>query len=230
MDFAIICNVRKKYLLLGIAGGTGSGKTTVARTLRDMVPNDQVSMLSMDSYYKDFPDLPLEERRKLNYDHPNAFDFDLLYEHLKALIDGQPIKVPEYSFELYGRTGNYELVYPRPVIIVEGILLFYDERIRNLFDIKIYVDTDADVRILRRLRRDVEKRGRTLDSVINQYLDTVRPMHIQFVEPTKRFADFIVPEGCKNMVAMDIIEARIQVLLHELYKSETNDDYKNEIP
>jgi uridine kinase len=211
--------VRKDYLLLGIAGGTGSGKTTVARTLKEMVPSDQVSMLSMDSYYKDFPELPLEERRKLNYDHPNAFDFDLLYDHLKALTMGQAVKVPEYSFELYGRTGKYEVVYPRPVIIVEGILLFYDERIRNLFDIKIYVDTDADVRIIRRIRRDVEKRGRTLDSVINQYLDTVRPMHIQFVEPTKRFADIIVPEGGKNMVAMDIIEAKIQVLLDGLYKN-----------
>jgi uridine kinase len=211
--------VRKDCLLLGIAGGTGSGKTTVARTLKEMVPSDQVSMLSMDSYYKDFPELPLEERRKLNYDHPNAFDFDLLYDHLKALTMGQAVKVPEYSFELYGRTGKYEVVYPRPVIIVEGILLFYDERIRNLFDIKIYVDTDADVRIIRRIRRDVEKRGRTLDSVINQYLDTVRPMHIQFVEPTKRFADIIVPEGGKNMVAMDIIEAKIQVLLDGLYKN-----------
>jgi len=174
-------------------------------------------MLSMDSYYRDFPDLSLEERRKLNYDHPNAFDFDLLYKHLQMLIQGESIKVPEYSFELYGRTGNYEIVVPRPVIIVEGILLFYDERIRNLFDIKIYVDTDADVRILRRLKRDVEKRGRTLDSVIKQYLETVRPMHIQFVEPTKRFADIIVPEGGKNMVAMDIIKAKIQVLLQELY-------------
>ena len=181
-------------------------------------------MLSMDSYYKDFPDLSLDERRKLNYDHPNAFDFDLLYEHLQMLIQGKPIRVPEYSFELYGRTGKYEILLPRPVIIVEGILLFYDERIRNLFDIKIYVDTDADVRILRRLKRDVEKRGRTLDSVINQYLETVRPMHIQFVEPTKRFADIIVPEGGKNMVAMDIIKAKIQVLLQELYDSENHKD------
>ncbi|MGB4305403.1 MAG: uridine kinase [Coprothermobacter proteolyticus] len=209
--------MQKKYLLLGIAGGTGSGKTTVAKTLHDIVPKDQVTMLSMDSYYRDFPNLSLEERRKLNYDHPNAFDFDLLYKHLQMLIQGESIKVPEYSFELYGRTGNYEIVVPRPVIIVEGILLFYDERIRNLFDIKIYVDTDADVRILRRLKRDVEKRGRTLDSVIKQYLETVRPMHIQFVEPTKRFADIIVPEGGKNMVAMDIIKAKIQVLLQELY-------------
>jgi len=189
----------------------------VAKTLHDIVPKDQVTMLSMDSYYRDFPDLSLEERRKLNYDHPNAFDFDLLYKHLQMLIQGESIKVPEYSFELYGRTGNYEIVVPRPVIIVEGILLFYDERIRNLFDIKIYVDTDADVRILRRLKRDVEKRGRTLDSVIKQYLETVRPMHIQFVEPTKRFADINVPEGGKNMVAMDIIKAKIQVLLQELY-------------
>jgi len=180
-------------------------------------------MLSMDSYYRDFPDLSLEERRKLNYDHPNAFDFDLLYEHLQMLIQGKPIRVPEYSFELYGRTGKYEILFPRPVIIVEGILLFYDERIRNLFDIKIYVDTDADVRILRRLKRDVEKRGRTLDSVIKQYLETVRPMHIQFVEPTKRFADIIVPEGGKNMVAMDIIKAKIQVLLQELYDTENNE-------
>jgi len=215
--------VRKKYLLLGIAGGTGSGKTTVAKTLHGIVPKDQVTMLSMDSYYKDFPDLSLDERRKLNYDHPNAFDFDLLYEHLQMLIQGKPIRVPEYSFELYGRTGKYEILLPRPVIIVEGILLFYDERIRNLFDIKIYVDTDADVRILRRLKRDVEKRGRTLDSVINQYLETVRPMHIQFVEPTKRFADIIVPEGGKNMVAMDIIKAKIQVLLQELYDTENNE-------
>ncbi|NPV88302.1 uridine kinase [Coprothermobacteraceae bacterium] len=208
--------MQKKYVLIGISGGTGSGKTTVAKNLRSMVPEDSVSTLSMDSYYKDFPDLPLEQRRLLNYDHPDAFDFDLLYEHLRTLTAGQCVQVPEYSFELYGRTGNYEIVCPKPVIIVEGILLFYDERIRQLFDIKIFVDTDADVRILRRIKRDVEKRGRTLDSVVKQYLETVRPMHIQFVEPTKRFADLIIPEGGKNVVAMDIIKAKIHALLMDL--------------
>ncbi len=202
-----------KTTFIGIAGGTGSGKTTVAEIIKHSFHDDQTEIISMDSYYKDFPELSLEEKRKLNYDHPSVFDVDLLKQHLETLKNGLPIDVPVYSFEKYARTGEYQKVYPKPIIIVEGILLFYYEEVKDYFSIKIFVDTDPDVRIIRRIQRDVLERGRTLDSVISQYLETVRPMHIQFVEPTKQFADIIVPRGGKNEIAMDIIIAKIRTLL-----------------
>ena len=167
----------------------------------------------MDSYYKDFPNLTISERKKLNYDHPSIFDIELLLGHLEELKKGNQIKVPVYSFDKYERTKQFEIVYPRPIIIVEGILLFYYDDLRNFFSIKIFVDADADVRIIRRIKRDVQKRGRSLDSVIEQYLNTVRPMHIQFVEPTKQFADIIIPRGGKNEIAMDIIISKIKSIL-----------------
>jgi uridine kinase len=200
---------------IGIAGGTGSGKTTVAKMIQKSLGKDKTAIISMDSYYKDFPDLSMEERKKLNYDHPSIFDIDLLKKHLEDLSQGIPIKVPIYSFEKYARTDKFEVVYPKPIIIVEGILLFYYDDLRNFFSIKIFVDTDADVRIIRRIERDVLRRGRTLRSVIDQYLETVRPMHIQFVEPTKQFADIIIPRGGKNEIAMDIIIAKIKSILNQ---------------
>lgn len=198
---------------IGIAGGTGSGKTTVAEIIQNSLGKGKSAIISMDSYYKDFPDLTFEEKKKLNYDHPSVFDIGLLKEHLIKLKEGESIKVPVYSFEEYARTGEFIIVEPKPIIIVEGILLFYYDEIKELFTIKIFVDTDPDVRIIRRIQRDVLERGRTLDSVINQYLTTVRPMHIQFVEPTKQFADIIIPRGGKNEIAMDIIIAKIKTLL-----------------
>ena len=204
---------------IGIAGGTGSGKTTVAKIIQKKLGNDKTCIISMDSYYKDFPNLPLSKRKKINYDHPSAFDIDLFKSHLLKLKDGKCIEVPEYSFAQYARSGKFKKVCPTPIVIVEGILLFYFEDIRNLFDIKIFIDADADVRIIRRIRRDVLKRGRDLGSVTKQYLDTVRPMHIQFVEPTKRFADIIIPRGGKNEIAMDIIMAKITSLLNEYNKN-----------
>lgn len=200
---------------IGIAGGTGSGKTTVAEIIQQSLGESKTSIISMDSYYKDFPELTFDEKKKLNYDHPSVFDIELLKEHLIKLKEGKPIEVPVYSFEEYSRTGKFVIVEPKPIIIVEGILLFYYEEIKELFSIKIFVDTDPDVRIIRRIQRDVLERGRTLDSVINQYLTTVRPMHIQFVEPTKQFADIIIPRGGKNEIAMDIIIAKIKTLLTE---------------
>ncbi len=204
---------------IGVAGGTGSGKTTVARIIQERLGKDKTTIISMDSYYKDFPNLSIKERKKINYDHPSAFDMALFKEHLNALKQGKCVEIPVYSFAEYGRTGETIRVCPTPIIIVEGILLFYDEEIRNLFDIKIFIDADSDVRIIRRIRRDVLKRGRNLRSVTQQYLDTVRPMHIQFVEPTKQFADIIIPRGGKNEIAMDIIIAKIKSLLHEYDKN-----------
>ncbi len=204
---------------IGIAGGTGSGKTTVAEIIQKHFGKEKCCIISMDSYYKDFPELSLEERKKINYDHPFAFDIDLFKKHLNKLKNGECVKIPEYSFSMYKRTGKFKKVCPTPVIIVEGILLFYYEDIRNFFDIKIFIDADSDVRIIRRIRRDVLKRGRNLCSVTEQYLKTVRPMHIQFVEPTKQFADIIIPRGGKNEIAMDILIAKIKSFLKEYGKN-----------
>jgi uridine kinase len=170
----------------------------------------KVSLIEEDAYYKSFPNLTLEERKRLNYDHPDAFDHDLLCEHLEKLLRSEPIEKPVYSFITYDRTGETVRVEPAPVIIVEGILVLADFRLRSLLDIKLFVDTDPDVRFIRRLMRDVKERGRTLESVVQQYLEVVRPMHLQFVEPTKRYADLIIPEGGLNQVAVDLIVSRIK--------------------
>jgi uridine kinase len=204
-----------KPTFIGVAGGTGSGKTTVAEIIRKNLGDEKTAIISMDSYYRDFPNLTLEERKKINYDHPSVFDVKLLEKHLKELNKEKPIQIPIYSFDRYERTGKFDTVQPKPIIIVEGILLFYYDNIRSYFKIKIFVDTDPDVRIIRRIKRDVQERGRTLESVIEQYLNTVRPMHIQFVEPTKQFSDIIVPRGGKNEIAMDIIIAKIKTFLKE---------------
>ena len=196
-------------ILIGIAGGTGSGKTTLTQHLKDHF-GDNVTVIKHDNYYKRQEGKTLEERALVNYDHPSAFDTDLLIEHLKELLAGHSIQCPVYSYADHNRTDETITIHPAKVIIVEGILIFQSPALRDLFDIKIFVEADADVRILRRVQRDVEERGRTLQSVVNQYLTTVKPMHEQFVEPSRKYADIVVLEGGHNLVALDMIMQRIQ--------------------
>jgi len=199
----------RDVLVVGIAGGSGSGKTTVVRAISEAFGN-AVSVLEHDAYYRDQSSLSLEERLKTNYDHPFAFDTDLYIDHAKQLIGGREVERPVYSFESYTRTSDTVCVEPAGVLILEGILVLEDARIRELMDIKAFVDADPDVRFIRRLMRDVRERGRTLDSVVDQYLNVVRPMHLQFVEPTKRYADVIIPEGGFNRVAIELLIARLK--------------------
>ena len=196
-------------MIIGIAGGTGSGKTTLTNRLKERFGPD-VSVVYHDNYYKAHDEMPYEERCKLNYDHPDAFDTDLMIEHIRQLKAGQPILCPVYDYTVHNRSAQTVEVKPTKVIIVEGILIFQNKTLRDLMDIKIFVDTDADVRILRRITRDVKERGRSLDSVVSQYLTTVKPMHEQFVEPSKRSADIIVLEGGHNVVALDMIIQRVK--------------------
>jgi uridine kinase len=207
--------MRKRPVVIGIAGGTGSGKTTVAEAIVRRIGPERIALIQQDSYYKDQSHLPMEERVRINYDHPDSIDTALLIRHLQELIAGRPVEVPIYDFTTYTRTPHTRRVEPRPVILVEGILVFVEKALRDLFDIKIYVDADPDIRFIRRLQRDLAERGRTLESVIQQYLSTVRPMHLEFVEPSKRYADIIIPEGGFNTVALDMIIARIRAMLEE---------------
>ena len=203
---------RKEAIIIGIAGGTGSGKSTMIKSIKKEF-NDEISILSHDFYYKEHSELPFEEREKLNYDHPNAFDTGLMVEHVKQLKNGQAIERPVYDFVIHNRVKDTVTVEPAKVIIVEGILIFENTELLNLCDIKVFIDTDADVRIIRRILRDVRERGRSMESVINQYLTTVKLMHEQFVEPSKKNADIIVPEGGYNMVALQMLNDRIKALL-----------------
>lgn len=197
-----------KPMIIGIAGGTGSGKTTLTDRLKEYF-GDNVSILYHDNYYKAHNELTYEQRCLLNYDHPESFDTKLMLEHLRQLLQGQAISCPVYDFTAHNRSDKTTVIHPAPVILVEGILLFESEALRSLMDIKVFVDTDADVRILRRILRDVKERGRSLDSVVQQYLTTVKPMHDRFVEPSKRFSDIIVLEGGRNPVALEMLTQRI---------------------
>jgi uridine kinase len=194
-----------KPFFIGIAGGTGSGKTTVAANLAAGLPQGSVSTIDHDAYYRHNPDMPIEERQLVNYDHPDALDNDLLVEHLDLLRSGETANVPIYDFVTHLRRPESRLVEPTPMIIVEGILVFVDKRVRKRLDMKVFVDTDSDIRVFRRVRRDMRERGRTFDSVREQYYKTVRPMHLQFVEPSKRWADLIIAEGGNQRVALDIV-------------------------
>lgn len=208
----------KRPILIGIAGGTGSGKSTVTREIYKSITDRNVAIIEQDSYYKDQSDISFEERVKTNYDHPFAFDNELLISHLKDLLDGKSIQKPIYDFENHNRKKETVQVEPKDIIVLEGILILYDEDLRNLMDIKLFVDTDADVRVIRRILRDIKDRGRTLDSVVKQYMTTVRPAHMQFVEPTKRYADIIIPEGGYNKVAIDIIVTKVNDIVNRKVK------------
>jgi uridine kinase len=202
-------------IIIGVAGGTGSGKTTVANQILDRVGTDHVAYIPHDAYYRDLSHLSPEERAQVNFDHPDSLETELLVEHLKALRIGHAVEIPIYDFTAHTRTDRTHHVDVAPVILVEGILIFVESELRRLFDVKIYIDTDADVRFIRRLRRDIEERGRSVESVCEQYLLTVRPMHLEFVEPSKRYADVIIPEGGFNEVAIEMVAARINGMLQE---------------
>lgn len=206
-------HIMKRPMLIGVAGGTGSGKSTFAERLLALFPGE-ITIISFDNYYKPQDHLTMEERVKTNYDCPDALDTELLIEHLSTLREGEAVDVPNYDFKLHTRRAERTRVEPSPIIIIDGILAFHDERLRNMFDIKIFADVDADDRILRRLRRDVTERGRDIDGVISQYLGTVKPMHGIYVEPTKKYADIII-NGGKNKTALDVVAARISKRLSE---------------
>lgn len=204
---------REKPIIIGVAGGTGSGKTTVTRAICNQIEEKSVLMIEQDYYYKDQSHLPFEERLKTNYDHPFAFDNDLLIEHIEKLCRWEPIEKPVYDYERHTRSDKTIYCEPKEVIILEGILVLEDERLRNMMDIKVFVDTDSDLRIIRRIMRDIKERGRTIESVIDQYINVVRPMHLQFVEPAKRYADIIIPEGGENLVAIDLLTTKINSII-----------------
>ena len=203
----------RKPFIIGVAGGTGSGKTTVTEKVLEAAGVGSVATLAQDSYYRNQIHLSMEERRKINYDHPDAFDWELMIAHLETLRDDEPVFSPIYDFTNDNRSSNTVPVMPAPIIVVEGVLVLYDPRLRNLFNLKIFVDADPDVRFIRRLERDVRERGRTPESVIYQYLETVRPSHLQFIEPTKRYADVIIPHGGLNEPALEMLAARIHDLM-----------------
>ena len=202
-------------ILIGVAGGTGSGKTTVANQILQRVGAEHITYIPHDAYYRDHSHLPSRLRKQVNFDHPDSLETELLIEHLKILRVGRAVEIPIYDFTTHTRTQRTRHVKPAPVILVEGILVFAEPELRALFDVKLYVDTDADVRFIRRLRRDIEERGRSVKSVCEQYLSTVRLMHLEFVEPSKRYADVIIPEGGFNEVAIEMVAARIRGLLEE---------------
>ncbi len=204
--------VAPRPFIIGVAGGSSSGKTTISERLVELTGPEHVSLIELDSYYLDRSDEPPEERRVLNYDHPDAFDWPLLNDHLAALANGASVPVPIYDYALDNRSGQVRIVEPARIIVVDGILVLWDRDLRDLFDLKIFVDTAADVRLIRRLRRDIAERGRTAESVIDQYLATVKPAHERFVEPSKRYADVIIPEGGLNRPAIEVLLARVREL------------------
>lgn len=199
---------------IGVAGGTGSGKTTVANAIVRRIGGDRIALLSHDWYYHDWVDLPKDVLDHKNFDHPDSLETDLLVRHLRALKDGAAIEAPIYDFKTHRRAKETRRVEPRKVVLVDGILIFAEPELRKLFDVRIFVDTDADMRLIRRIKRDIAERGRTLDSVVAQYESSVRPMHMEFVEPSKRYADLIIPEGGENLVALEFLFARLEKLLN----------------
>lgn len=211
----------RRPMVVGVAGGTGAGKTTVVRAIAEAVGSDRVAELPEDAYYREYAHLDDAARARINWDHPDAIEVELLLDHVRRLMAGETVERPVYNFAAYARDRRTVRVEPRPVLIVEGILIFVDARLRSLFDVKVFVDTDADLRFIRRLLRDVDERGRTVDSVVSQYLGTVRPMHIAFVEPAKRYADIIVPEGGENHVAIELLRS---ALLHTLDPQRPSED------
>jgi uridine kinase len=200
-------------LVIGVAGGSGSGKTTVTNAILERVGRERIAVLPHDAYYRDLSHLPLEQRARVNFDHPDAFDNALYLAHLAALIRGQPVAVPTYDFTTYVRLAEVVLVQPQPVVLLEGILIFADAALRDRMSVKLFVDAESDLRIIRRIQRDTHSRGRTVESVIEQYLRTVRPMHLEFVEPSKRYADIIIPSGGLNAIAIDMVVAKIERML-----------------
>ncbi len=200
-------------VVIGVAGGTGSGKTTVSEAILERVGRERIAYIQHDAYYRDRSDLPFEERTRLNYDHPDALENELLIRHIHQLRKGRAVQVPVYDFTTHTRSTETRTVQPEPVVLLEGILIFVDKALRALMNIKIFVDTDSDIRFIRRLNRDIQERGRTMESVCKQYLETVRPMHLEFVEPSKRYADVIIPEGGFNTIAIDMMVARVESML-----------------
>ena len=213
MRYNLLMTPRQTPLVIGIAGGSGSGKTTVAQEILNRVGASRIAFLQHDAYYKDLSGLPPTQRAAVNFDHPDSLETELLISHIESLRKGKQVEVPIYDFSTHSRTEETFLVSPRGVILVEGILIFAESALRKLFDLKIFVDTDDDIRFIRRLGRDIAERGRTTETVIQQYLSTVRPMHLEFVEPSKRYADVIIPEGGFNTAALDMVVAHIESLL-----------------
>jgi uridine kinase len=214
---------RKTPISIGIAGGSGSGKTTVANVILERVGRGRISYLPHDAYYRDLSELPRNQRMEVNFDHPNSLESDLLVKHIEALKKWQSVDLPLYDFTHHCRTDKFVTIQPQPVILVEGILIFSERTLRELFDVKIFVDTDSDIRFIRRLQRDITERARTTETVISQYMNTVRPMHLEFVEPSKRYADIIIPEGGMNIVALDMVIARIEGLLSAHHNGNAED-------
>ena len=206
---------RKSPIVIGVAGGTGSGKTTVANVILTRVGNHRIAYLPHDAYYRDLRDLPPVQRAAINFDHPNSLESELMIKHILQLKDWRAVDIPIYDFSKHSRTNQSIHVEPQMVILVEGILIFAEPKLREIFDVKLFVDTDPDLRFIRRLTRDIAERGRTMEMVVQQYLTTVRPMHLEFVEPSKRYADVIIPEGGLNEVAMEMVIARIESLLQD---------------
>ncbi|HER0855938.1 uridine kinase [Streptococcus pyogenes] len=206
----------KKPIIIGVTGGSGGGKTSVSRAILDSFPNARIAMIQHDSYYKDQSHMSFEERVKTNYDHPLAFDTDFMIQQLKELLAGRSVDIPIYDYKKHTRSNTTFRQDPQDVIIVEGILVLEDERLRDLMDIKLFVDTDDDIRIIRRIKRDMMERGRSLESIIDQYTSVVKPMYHQFIEPSKRYADIVIPEGVSNVVAIDVINSKIASILGEV--------------
>ncbi|GGA69055.1 uridine kinase [Ornithinibacillus halotolerans] len=219
--------MQDKPVVIGVAGGSGSGKTSVTKSICQRFSDKTILVIEQDYYYKDQSHLPFEERLETNYDHPLAFDNDLLIQHVRSLLNHKSINKPVYDYKLHTRSKEVIKVEPKDVIILEGILILEDPRLVDLMDIKVFVDTDADLRILRRMVRDIKERGRSIDSVIDQYLNSVRPMHLQFVEPTKRYADIIIPEGGENYVAIDIMATKIAQILSKSNKNSLQKSIEN---